>query len=260
MKYQIALETDVGIQKKTNQDSCCIREAQTDKGTILMAVLCDGMGGLEKGEVASASLIHVFADWFENELPTLLAQDDPLSEIQYRWGRIIKEQNQNIATYGKALEIQLGSTITVMLFWENHPYLIAHVGDSRVYKITDTKLEVLTDDQTVVARDVRQGKMTWEQAEQDPRRSVLLQCVGASRIVEPAFYSDTLQVNACYMLCSDGFRHVVQNAELFRALCPSNNADELVMHQHITELIDLNKLRQENDNITAMLIKVTEGE
>lgn len=259
MEYRIALQTDVGIKKETNQDSCCIKEAVTDNGTVLMAVICDGMGGLAKGEVASATLIKTFSFWFENELPEILAMPKPLDEVEHRWDRIIKEQNQNIAAYGKSLKLQLGSTITAMLILEDSKYIIVHVGDSRAYKITDTNVKAITEDQTVAAKEVRQGKLTPEQAEADPRRNVLLQCVGASRIVEPEFYYGSVASDECYMLCSDGFRHVITNEEILKAFAPSNNNTEEQMNTHITDLIELNKFRHENDNITALLIKTVRG-
>lgn len=259
MEYRIALQTDVGIKKETNQDSCCIKEAVTDNGTVLMAVICDGMGGLAKGEVASATLIKTFSFWFENELPEILAMPKPLDEVEHRWDRIIKEQNQNIAAYGKSLKLQLGSTITAMLILEDSKYIIVHVGDSRAYKITDTNVKAITEDQTVAAKEVRQGKLTPEQAEADPRRNVLLQCVGASRIVEPEFYYGSVASDECYMLCSDGFRHVITNEEILKAFAPSNNNTEEQMNTHITDLIELNKFRHENDNITALLIKTVQG-
>lgn len=255
MKYEIAVQTDIGIKKDTNQDSCCVKEAVTEKGNILFAVICDGMGGLAKGEVASATLVKTFSNWFEKELPEILARENPIGEVEYRWERMIKEQNQNISGYGKKLRLQLGSTITAILVLEDGKYLIGHVGDSRAYRITDVEITPLTEDQTVVAKEVKQGKLTPEEAENDPRRNVLLQCVGASRIVEPVFYYGTVQSNECYMLCSDGFRHVITNDEILETFAPSNNPDEETMNRHITDLIELNKFRHENDNITSLLIK-----
>lgn len=255
MEYKIALSTDVGIKKETNQDSCCIKEAETEKGNILLAVICDGMGGLAKGEVASATLIKTFADWFEYDLPKLLAKDGGLDAIQYQWDRIIKEQNQNIAAYGKSLNLKLGTTITAMLIIEDCRYIIGHVGDSRAYRITSNDIVPLTDDQTVVAREIKMGRMTSEEAEKDPRRNVLLQCVGASRIVEPEYYYGDVERNQCFMLCSDGFRHTVSAEEIQQRFSPVNNPDENTMLANIQELIEINKFRHETDNITAVLIK-----
>ena len=255
MEYKIAIKTDVGIKKETNQDSCCVKEARTDRGTILLAVICDGMGGLSKGEVASATLINRFSEWFEKELPEMLAKEDFFEEIKYRWKRIIKEQNTRIAAYGKMLHIQLGSTISAILILEDGRYLIGHVGDSRIYEITDERISRLTEDQTLVAKEVKEGKLTAEEAENDPRRSVLLQCVGASRIVEPTIYEGEILGNACYMLCSDGFRHVITAEEIREKLTPKKNENEMEMESHLAELVDLNMFRHETDNITALLIK-----
>ena len=255
MDYQIAFHTDIGIRKETNQDSLCIKQAQTNKGTILLAMVCDGMGGLAKGEVASATIINAFSTWFEQELPNELASDNYIQEIRYRWDRMIKEQNQSIAEYGRLNHIQLGSTLTAILIFENGQYLIGHVGDTRVYRIKDDEIITLTLDQTVVANEVRQGRLTPEQAETDPRRNVLLQCIGASRIVEPDFIEGKIGTNECYMICSDGFRHVVSSDEIKNAFCPSNNPDETTMKNNVVKLIELNKERQETDNISAVLIK-----
>ena len=69
MNFRTAVYTDVGIRKKTNQDSALIETADTDEGRVSLAVVCDGMGGLAMGEVASAVLIRAFSDWFEKRFP-----------------------------------------------------------------------------------------------------------------------------------------------------------------------------------------------
>lgn len=255
MNYQIALHTDVGIKKETNQDSLCVKQAETDKGNIILAVVCDGMGGLEKGEVASATVINAFSAWFEKELPLILARKSYYEDIRYRWDRIIKEQNQIIGEYGRKNHIQLGTTISALLIFEDGRYLIGHVGDSRVYKITDDEIETLTLDQTLVAQKVRNGTMTPEEAERDPRRNMLLQCIGASKTVEPDYIEGTVSQNECYMLCSDGFRHVVSAEEIKSVFAPSVNSTEEIMKSNIVKLVELNKERNETDNITAILLK-----
>ena len=99
----------------------------------------------------------------------------------------------------------MGTTVTAMILTGGY-YYIVNVGDSRAYEIC-SNLQVLTRDQTVVAREVEQGLLTLEQAETDPRRSVLLQCIGASDVVYPDFFLGEVKKDAVYMLCSDGFRH-----------------------------------------------------
>lgn len=256
MNFYTAAHTDVGIKKDTNQDSYCIMQAETDKGNILMAVVCDGMGGLESGEVASASIIKMFQRWFCTTLPDTLSSDTYYDDVKYEWDRIIKTQNQAIAQYGRQHHFQLGSTVTAMIVFENGKYLIGHVGDSRVYEIYNNAIYILTGDQTVVANEVRLGRLTPDEARHDPRRNVLLQCVGASRIVEPEYVEGVLDVSACYMLCSDGFRHELSDKELQNAFAPIANSNEQQMKNNIVRLIELNKCRGETDNITSILIKM----
>jgi PPM family protein phosphatase len=254
MDVLAAVHTDKGIKKPTNQDSLCLKVADTSVGKVVLAVICDGMGGLSKGELASASVINAFSAWFEKELPTQLADND-YDDIQYRWDRIVKEQNQRIAEYGRKENIQLGTTWTSLLLIGSEFLLIGHVGDSRVYRI-DHRLEVLTEDQTVVGREIKRGNMTREQAKLDPRRNVLLQCIGASKVVEPQFLSGRPVPGAVYMLCSDGFRHMITEEEIANAFSPSILTDEGTMKQKAIELVELNKQRQETDNISVMLMKI----
>ena len=246
--------TDIGIKKETNQDSLCLKVADTSVGKVVLAVICDGMGGLAKGEVASASVINAFSDWFDNELPQELAKND-LKNIEYRWDRIIKEQNQRIGEYGRKVNIQLGTTLTALLMIDTKFMMIGHVGDSRVYRINDT-LTVLTDDQTVVGREIKRGTLTPEQAKSDPRRNVLLQCIGASKLVTPDFIYGKPSVGDVYMLCSDGFRHTLTEHEIFQAFAPQQLVNETIMEQKVYDLIHLNKQRNETDNISVLLIKI----
>ena len=246
--------TDIGITKETNQDSLCLKIAETSVGKVVLAVICDGMGGLSKGEMASASVIHAFSDWFDNELPQELAKND-FKNIEYRWDRIIKEQNQRIGEYGRKVRIQLGTTLTALLIIDSKFMMIGHVGDSRVYRIDD-KLTVLTDDQTVVGREIKRGTMTPEQANSDPRRNVLLQCIGASKLVTPDFVYGKPAIGDVYVLCSDGFRHTLTETEIFHAFSPQQLMNEKIREQKVYELVELNKQREETDNISVLLIKI----
>lgn len=255
MEYKIALETDIGPEKASNQDSMCVREAYTPEGTVLLAVVCDGMGGLQKGEVASKAMAEAFSDWFEKVLPYLLAKSDRKTEICDSLDVLVKDCNKRILTYGNELHIQLGTTATALLFLPDDTYIICHVGDTRVYKIDDDGANVLTEDQTLVQRELRLGRITKEQALKDPRGNVLLQCVGASKFVQPVFIHGKTQQGVCYMLCSDGFRHELTRREIGDTLAPQTNSNEVVMKRNIVSLIEKNIACGETDNISAMLIR-----
>lgn len=252
MNFLTAYHTDVGLTKETNQDSICIKLAKTNIGNVLMAIICDGMGGLEKGELASATVIRRFCYWFDNELPMML-EDFKMDRVKYSFDNMISELNEKIAMYGKERSVSLGTTLTVMFFAQDE-YMIAHVGDSRAYEISNNVI-VLTEDQTVVGREVRRGRMTMEQAKTDPRRNVLLQCIGASSTVVPDYIKDTTKKGAVYMLCSDGFRHVISSEEMYMALNPNVCTSEDAIKMQALQLVELNKQRKERDNISVIVIK-----
>ena len=253
MNFIISASTDVGIKKDTNQDCLFVRALNTNQGRMVFAVLCDGMGGLSKGEVASASLINAFTDWMNVTLPALSQTKIEDSTIRTQWDGIVTQMNEKIMNHGKQNSVNLGTTIVAMLLTDKR-YYIMNVGDSRAYEIVDG-LNKLTNDQTVVANEVALGNMTQEEADKDPRRNVLLQCVGASNEVLPDFFYGDTKPNAVYMLCSDGFRHVVTPQEMYEALDPNQMTDADVMKKRSDQLIELNKQRNEDDNISVVTIR-----
>lgn len=251
MRYIATADTDIGIVKTSNQDSVLIKHASSDIGEVLMAIVCDGMGGLAKGELASATVIRAFAKWFDEELPFELNNVN-LQVIGGKWVHMLKGLNVHIGAYGQKLGVNLGTTFSGILL-VNDQYVIAHVGDSRIYQI-GASLRQMTTDQTFIAREISRGTMTVEQARTDKRRNLLLQCVGASKVVEPEVRYGNAE-RGVYMLCSDGFRHEITPEEMYNALKPGNFSNANEMHAYATQLIGLVKSRQERDNISVVLIK-----
>lgn len=253
MNFIVSATTDIGLTKSTNQDSYNVRVFNTNHGKIVLAVLCDGMGGLSKGEVASASLVNAFCKWADTKLPVLCKNGIADSDIRADWDSIARDYNEKIKSYAASCGTNMGTTLTAILLTQGR-YYIVNVGDTRVYEITNT-VSQLTKDQTVVAREVEQGILTPEEAEKDLRRSVLLQCVGASDEVYPDFFFGKTEVDAVYMLCSDGFRHEITEDEIYQYLNPNVMVDADGMKQKMDALIELNKQRQERDNISVVSIR-----
>ena len=100
MKYKAAYYTDVGIKKKNNQDSLAIKIAETPKGSAVFAIICDGMGGLAKGELASKEVICAYCDWFEKDFPELvLSGTFNASILKQQWDMIaINEKAELVST------------------------------------------------------------------------------------------------------------------------------------------------------------------
>ena len=140
MRYLIAAHTDVGIKKKTNQDSYMIKEAQTKMGRIFFGVLCDGMGGLSNGELASATVIRAMEQWFETDFPQLLVHttdaEEVLEKVKNDWHVIANELNVQLARYVEGTGNRMGTTIVTLLLIKNQ-YFIMNVGDSRAYALSN---------------------------------------------------------------------------------------------------------------------------
>lgn len=254
MKYIVGFGTSVGIKKNINQDALCIKKAVVGDGEILLTLVCDGMGGLAKGELASATVINRFSEWFERELP-LMINDLTTERVKNTWNQIVHDLNQKLWNYGKNNYTQLGTTLTAVLFLEDGTYVTAQVGDTRQYKINEETIEQITEDQTFVAREIKRGNMTYEQAMNDPRRNVLLQCIGASGNVEPEFYEGKVESGDNMLLCSDGFRHVVSKEEIREKIYMQSLDSESQISLVLGEIIKIVESREEKDNITALLIK-----
>ena len=137
----------------------------------------------------------------------------------------------------------MGTTVVVLLVTQKAYYII-NVGDSRIYSLSD-HIERLTTDQTYVQREIMR----------DPRRNVLLQCVGASAEVKPEYRTGAMKNGMSLLLCSDGFRHEVSEQEIYEMLKTAATVDGQNMHDRLEQLIRLSMQRGERDNITAALIK-----
>jgi serine/threonine protein phosphatase PrpC len=256
MHFYYSCYTDVGTRKKVNQDACVVKAFKKQGKTYLLAVICDGVGGLQSGEVASANAVREFSDWFDYEFPLLLEDEEPLDGILFqRWNSLINKINNNLVDFGNRRNERVGTTLSGILFTDSR-YYIAHVGDSRIY-IMNPGLEQLTEDQTLVAKEVREGRMTEEQAKTDPRKNVILQCVGSMKRVVPDFRKGSFAGNADFLLCTDGFRHKISNEEItsfLRCVPPEEMKNRLC---HLTEIV---KERGEKDNITSILIRAFSDE
>lgn len=253
MNLKIVAHTDVGIKKDTNQDSVLMKVARTDYGKVLFAAICDGMGGLAKGELASATLVRMLSKWFEEEFPDLLYQGLSLEDLKKSWGDLVYRANDKIGSYGRLSHVNLGTTMVALLI-VGHVYYIVNVGDSRVYLLKDELVQI-TKDQTVIQREMDLGKLTWEEARRDPRRNVLLQCVGASEVIVPDYYTGNVESGSIFLVCSDGFRHVLSQEEMYEYLSPYRLFNEQAMLESLVYLTDLDKYRQETDNISAALVR-----
>lgn len=252
MEFYISATTDTGTRRKINQDSLFVRRLETRTGKMVLAVLCDGMGGLNFGELASAAIVSAFTDWMYRDLSAL--SQYPLEDhtLREQWSRLITEQNRLIRSWGQRYHCTTGSTVTALLLTEERYYLL-NIGDSRAYEITEQVVQ-LTEDHTVVANEVRLGNLTKEQAERSPIQNVLTRCVGVQEETWPDLFFGTVRKGAVYMLCSDGFRHRLTAEEMQEQLLSGVKRESTQMKRREEYLIELTKQRGETDNISVITI------
>ena len=251
MKYFLAAQTEVGLKKSCNQDSIILKRAKFKGKEVCLGIICDGMGGLSCGEFASKSIVEAFSDWFLYSYSKYESIWDE-SRMREDIRSIISSENEGLLHYGKEHGIYLGTTVTAFLLAENR-FFVWHVGDSRLYKISSSKIFRLTNDHTVIAKEIAEGRLTEKEAKKDPRRNVLLQCIGATSDVNPDMFCGEVEKGDILLLCSDGFRHEISEKEILNMLLKCDNSK---FNEKRRELIDLNLKRKELDNISGALVKV----
>lgn len=173
-----------------------------------------------------------------------------LSALERVWAQILNKANARIAAYGREQGSRLGSTFSGLFICQGRVFT-GQVGDSRVYRLRDGELELLTRDQTLVEREVETGLLTPEEAEHHPKRSVILQAVGSQAELKPVFASYDLAEGDIYAVCCDGFYHTLSKPGIARLLGGLAFADEsemaAILEASLQERMDLG----ERDNITV---------
>jgi PPM family protein phosphatase len=225
--------TDAGRKRRRNEDAYVVDPP-------LFAV-ADGMGGAQAGEVAS-------------QLAAAVLRESPGDEgdPEQRVVALIQEANRQIYERARsdAHASGMGTTITAAMLARDE-IAIGHVGDSRAYRIRSGELEQLTEDHSLVADLMRSGRLTPEEAETHPQRSVITRALGT----DPDVDVDTLAVEAepgdVFLLCSDGLTTMVGDEEILQALRESDS-----LEQAARTLVKAANRRGGEDNITIVLFKV----
>lgn len=251
MHYVSMCHSDIGISKNTNQDAIALLHAKRGQEETVMAVICDGLGGLAYGEWASAIVSSTFHDWFCGRIAQLWDLTNPEVIIYEEWGEMIQQLHRAMKQISERQHVQAGTTLEVLLLL-NGQYYLCHVGDCRTYTLTE-ELCQLTADHSVVQQEVEAGRLTETQALHDSRQSMLWQCVGAGRNVRPDFLTGSIVAGQGFLLCSDGFRRQVSEPEMGRYGLRSN-IREKKMKSVLKKITNHCKKRGETDNISSILI------
>src|SRR5262245_8779663 len=233
-----AHKTDTGRQRHANEDSYYAKAP-------LFAV-ADGMGGAQAGEVAS----RIAAGTFERGL----GNDDESAEGQLE--EIAQQANRRIHRLAQedSSRAGMGTTLTAALVHDDE-VAFGHVGDSRAYLLRNGKLKRLTKDHSLVEELRRQGRLTEEQAEEHPQRSIITRALGP----EPSVNVDTMTFPArdgdVFLLCSDGLTTMVSDDEIREILVNSRS-----LRTAVNKLVDAANRGGGRDNITAVAFRLADAE
>lgn len=250
----------IGTSRSVNQDAYCILAAQTPFGEAALIAVCDGVGGLSHGEVASSFVVRELSRWFEEAFPSYAASNAhdgvvDLANLVGAWSIFLEDANSRLLRYGQGIDACLGTTMTVLMVFGAR-FALAHVGDCRAYRLRDGSFEQLTRDQTLVQREVESGRMSPEAALTHPRGSVILQAVGAQEAVEPAFSFGDVEEGDVFLVACDGFYRRLDVEGLAGKLGCGDAASEDFLDSVLSDAVDEVVDAGEKDNITAILLHV----
>jgi protein phosphatase len=201
------------------------------------------MGGAQAGEVASEMAISEFVAKRDTEAPA----EKQLEQIAHAANRKIWDMAQSDSRHAG-----MGTTLTAAMLDGQH-VAVGHVGDSRLYLYRDGRLERMTRDHSLVEEFVRQGKLTPEQAEKHPQRSVITRALGPENSVEVDTFRIPARDGDVYLLCSDGLSGMVSDADMAAIL--EQGAD---LGSAASSLVDAANDNGGRDNITAVLFRLEE--
>lgn len=251
MGFIFAAVSDVGNEKKVNEDSYYVQMAETVYGEACLAVVCDGVGGLAYGDRAGKFVIDKMKRWFKRFASSSVIE---CSHIKKQINDLIAEINYELVVMGNDAGTKLGTTLSAILFIHGKYYLF-HVGDTRIYQFTN-RLKCLTFDHTIVAAKIRNGQLTEEEAQKVNMEHVLLQCVGANNVLEIQNVEENYYKDSIYFLCSDGQYNKLNIGEIEDILEEMKDFDQEEMQETAQTLVEAVKMRGEKDNITTMFLKI----
>ncbi len=237
--------SDRGLSEKRPENE----DSYLEMGQCGIFAVADGVGGAQAGEVASQMAMEILAEAFTNR------QDGIDAETVMR--SAIEQANAAINQMARELpQLSNMATTVVALHLAGNTATICHVGDSRLYRVNrDGILYRETADHSMVAEEVRAGRMTEEQAESHPSRNIISRALGAESTVEVDLKTILVEPGTAFLICSDGITRHVADQEIKGVLTFGGAPPEICDY-----LKDLCYERGAEDNLTAVVVKVSAGE
>lgn len=249
----VCVETDVGLQRPKNEDSYQLvyhNEAGYDVDSFgRMFAVADGMGGHAGGEVASRTACEGLLEYYAGQLETG-RNVDPVEAGLGRLEKVIWKIEEKISSLSEEMPEygHMGTTLSVLVLLKGHA-LIAHVGDSRVYRFRNGALEQLTEDETMAQLSVEMGYLRPDEVAGHPLGHVLTQALG-QEIEEVHTRMEKVEAGDIFLLCSDGLYDMVSDTRIHEILDES-----AVDHGGCARLVKAALDNGGKDNVTVILVE-----
>ena len=251
---EIVLRTDTGRVREHNEDAVF---ANPHLGFV---VLADGMGGYNAGEVASSMATIRLASELESALAARAphATDGPGGEAFA--GQCLRDAvaDANAAIFQAAQDeagyAGMGTTLVAALFFDDR-VAVAHVGDSRLYRLRDGTLSLLTHDHSLLQEQIDSGLLSAEEARHSLNRNLVTRALGVDPLVEVDLAEHLVLPDDLYLLCSDGLNDMVPDEEIALALQTLSGHLELAA----TQLVEMANDQGGRDNVSVILVKVRQA-
>ena len=247
MTIEFFAALDTGRARTNNEDAVCIDE------DAVLAVLADGMGGYNAGEVAS----HMATSFIRAELGRWLREAGGASDSEVRRAMDICVDNANRAIFNAANSnpqyAGMGTTLVVALFRENH-LLVGHVGDSRAYRLRGGRLQQITRDHSLLQEQIDAGLITQEQAAFSANKNLVTRAVGVEDTVLLETHQHEVQPGDIYLMCSDGLSDMLDDATIGQLLLTHDSLSAACQ-----ALVDAANDAGGKDNISVVLVRASGG-
>lgn len=251
-KIEISALSDAGVKRSHNEDSIA-----TDPG-LGLTVVADGMGGYKGGEVASALAINTIL----GELKKTIAEEKtrhPEGDLNTGYSpeslairKVLKLSNEVIhnASQSQPQYHGMGTTVVLALFYADR-VSIAHVGDSRLYRLRNGELELVTVDHTLLQELIARGFYTAEEARESQNKNLVTRALGIDPEVDIDIQEDIALPDDIYLLCSDGLNDMVDDRDIHLTLKRYNDN----LERAAAELIKLANANGGKDNVSVILAR-----
>ena len=243
---EIATATHSGMVRSHNEDSIAADAA------VGLAVLADGMGGYNAGEVASGIAVAMISAELKKSLAAVTRELDVATAEKLLGDHAVRANNAIFqASQSQPQYAGMGTTLVVALWHDDH-MIVGHIGDSRLYRMRGSKLEQVTRDHSLLQEQIDSGLITKEQARHSQNKNLVTRAVGIDPEVDAEVHSYPVQAGDIYLLCSDGLNDMVTDEDMELTLSSLQANLPLAAEQLVQQAND----NGGRDNVSVILVRV----